>query len=185
MKCSIMLKCLTRSLRARSPKPNMLRRVACSALGLQRLALAGSSCSFATVTQVPQDYALAMKKADELTSNTVKPQDKEVGLCAGVPLETFKRPVRAHVHGCSCLHVLYRNAACTLRIGSLGARICASSCLHGDLRYACRLASTFRQGRPRRYASVALVWPEAMPGEAMPADLDCHANLCLCTMHSS
>lgn len=160
----------------------MLRRVACSALGLQRLALAGSSCSFATVTQVPQDYALAMKKADELTSNTVKPQDKEVGLCAGVPLETFKRPVRAHVHGCSRLHALHINAARSrsdvLHFGSLGARICASSCLHGDLRCACRLAYTFRQGRPRRYASVALVWPEAMPGEA-----GCHASLC--TMHSS
>jgi hypothetical protein len=51
-------------------------------------------------TKMPDDYSLVMKNTQkELASHSATPE-KEIGLCAGVPLETFTRKV------CVLLHVL-------------------------------------------------------------------------------
>ena len=48
------------------------------------------SASFSTKVS---DYSLAMKKANELSSNTEEASKGEVGRCAGNPMDTYKRPV--------------------------------------------------------------------------------------------
>ena len=54
--------------------------------------LLGGACSYAT--QPVTDYALTMKKANEISELAVeKPLPKEIGLSAGIPMETYKRPV--------------------------------------------------------------------------------------------
>lgn len=45
-------------------------------------------------SQAP-DYSLVMNNADKELSNHVPTPDNEIGMCAGVPLETYKRKVRA------------------------------------------------------------------------------------------
>lgn len=68
----------------------LMRQAARSALQAgERSAL---TAGFAT--QAPADYSLTMKKAAELSSER-NTSNGEVGLCAGIPLETYKRPVGA------------------------------------------------------------------------------------------
>ncbi len=55
------------------------------------LAAASSSLLFSTKTA--PDYSLAMKKADEISSNIIEAPKGEIGAYAGVPPETFKRAV--------------------------------------------------------------------------------------------
>mmetsp|Transcript_81749 Transcript_81749/g.166561 ORF Transcript_81749/g.166561 Transcript_81749/m.166561 type:complete len:203 (+) Transcript_81749:2-610(+) len=85
----------------------MLRRAACSLLRPQVQAL-GASTSAATSAWaqsptasysnlVPEDYSLVMRKAHELSDTFKKVPDTEVGICAGVPMETYKRPARIFV----------------------------------------------------------------------------------------
>lgn len=72
----------------------MLQRAA------QRLALlpqAGMVQAACYSTKMPDDYSLVMKNPQKELSNHVATPDKEIGLCAGVPLETFKRKVRGAV----------------------------------------------------------------------------------------
>ncbi len=53
----------------------------------------------AFATQPLKDYSLALKKAAEISSVDVEgPLPKEVGMLAGVPMETFKRPVSRCEH---------------------------------------------------------------------------------------
>lgn len=72
----------------------MMRQVARSLLFPQQLL----SCS-AYATQPLNDYALTMKKASEISGQVVAPPlPKEIGLSAGIPMETYKRPVGLHQH---------------------------------------------------------------------------------------
>lgn len=48
--------------------------------------LAASACSYATQAA---DYSLAMKTANEVTKPALPIPDKEIGLCAGVPVSTY------------------------------------------------------------------------------------------------
>lgn len=86
---------------------NIMLRVASRALleGVQASAwapaLGSAAQQFSTAITVssknvpPQDYSLVMKKAAEVgAANVKKPLDKEVGLCAGIPLDTYNRTVR-------------------------------------------------------------------------------------------
>lgn len=43
--------------------------------------------------KLPNDYSLVMTNTQKELSNHVATPEKEIGLCAGVPLETFKRKV--------------------------------------------------------------------------------------------
>ena len=55
--------------------------------------------SAAYATQPIADYALTMKKANEISGQGVAPPlPKEIGLCAGIPMETYKRPVGLYQH---------------------------------------------------------------------------------------
>ena len=72
----------------------MLRQVARSLFFAQQNASSalGGACSFAT--QPLTDYALTLKNANEIGAAVAeKPLPKEIGLSAGIPLETYKRPV--------------------------------------------------------------------------------------------
>jgi hypothetical protein len=54
-----------------------------------------SSAARTFATQPLQDYSLALRKAAEVGSVDYEaPVKGEIGLCAGAPPETFKRPVR-------------------------------------------------------------------------------------------
>eukprot|EP00199_Chlamydomonas_sp_CCMP681_P006151 CAMPEP_0119103132 /NCGR_PEP_ID=MMETSP1180-20130426/1665_1 /TAXON_ID=3052 ORGANISM="Chlamydomonas cf sp, Strain CCMP681" /NCGR_SAMPLE_ID=MMETSP1180 /ASSEMBLY_ACC=CAM_ASM_000741 /LENGTH=211 /DNA_ID=CAMNT_0007087575 /DNA_START=17 /DNA_END=652 /DNA_ORIENTATION=+ len=45
----------------------------------------------------PQDYSMVMKKAAEIgAASVIKPNDKEVGLVTGIPLDTFQRKARIY-----------------------------------------------------------------------------------------
>jgi hypothetical protein len=44
-------------------------------------------------TKLPDDYSLVLRNAQKELANHVATPEKEIGLCAGVPLETFKRKV--------------------------------------------------------------------------------------------
>eukprot|EP00955_Chlamydomonas_euryale_P106361 365700-Chlamydomonas_euryale.AAC.9 len=81
----------------------MLRRAAESLLRPQLGALAGVA-NGASASQllaaarysntVPDDYSLVMHKAAEVTNAAVTRTDTaQIGKCAGVPMETYKRPV--------------------------------------------------------------------------------------------
>mmetsp|Transcript_21042 Transcript_21042/g.62964 ORF Transcript_21042/g.62964 Transcript_21042/m.62964 type:complete len:204 (-) Transcript_21042:106-717(-) len=85
----------------------MLRRAAESLLRPQLGALAGVA-NGASASQllaaarysntVPDDYSLVMHKAAEVTNAAVTRTDTaQIGKCAGVPMETYKRPVRIYV----------------------------------------------------------------------------------------
>lgn len=69
-------------------------------------------------SKAPQDYSLVMKNTDKELSNHIPTPEKEIGLCAGVPLETFTRKVGA-VSTC-VVGVLGEHAVC------LGSVQCAS-----------------------------------------------------------
>lgn len=43
--------------------------------------------------KMPDDYSLVMKNQQKELDTHVPTPDKEIGLCAGVPLETFTRKV--------------------------------------------------------------------------------------------
>eukprot|EP00197_Chlamydomonas_leiostraca_P007128 CAMPEP_0202865094 /NCGR_PEP_ID=MMETSP1391-20130828/5238_1 /ASSEMBLY_ACC=CAM_ASM_000867 /TAXON_ID=1034604 /ORGANISM="Chlamydomonas leiostraca, Strain SAG 11-49" /LENGTH=280 /DNA_ID=CAMNT_0049544891 /DNA_START=38 /DNA_END=882 /DNA_ORIENTATION=+ len=56
---------------------------------------AGYATTSATRSANPQDYSMVMKKAAEISATVVqKPNDKVVGICAGIPLDTYQRQVR-------------------------------------------------------------------------------------------
>jgi hypothetical protein len=61
-------------------------------------------------SKAPQDYSLVMKNTDKELSNHIPTPEKEIGLCAGVPLETFTRKVGAVSTG--VLGVFLQDAAC-------------------------------------------------------------------------
>lgn len=48
----------------------------------------------AAYAKVADDYSLVLQNPQKELSDHVPTPDKEIGLCAGVPLETFKRKVR-------------------------------------------------------------------------------------------
>jgi NADH dehydrogenase (ubiquinone) Fe-S protein 4 len=57
-----------------------------------------SSAARTFATQPLQDYSLALRKAAEVGSVDYEaPVKGEIGLCAGAPPETFKRPARIYV----------------------------------------------------------------------------------------
>lgn len=72
----------------------MLRHAVRSLITSQQqvTSLLGGACSYAT--QPITDYSLTLKKANEIGAAVAeKPLPKEIGLSAGIPMETFKRPV--------------------------------------------------------------------------------------------
>lgn len=70
------------------------------------LSLVAASSSLLFSTKTAPDYSLAMKKADEISSNVVEAPKGEIGAYAGVPPETFKRAVSRPptCWGESCMH---------------------------------------------------------------------------------
>lgn len=47
----------------------------------------------ACYAKMPDDYSLVMKNKQKELDTHVSTPEKEIGLCAGVPLETFTRKV--------------------------------------------------------------------------------------------
>lgn len=47
-------------------------------------------------TKLPDDYSLVLRNAQKELASHVATPEKEIGLCAGVPLETFKRKARIY-----------------------------------------------------------------------------------------
>jgi hypothetical protein len=73
----------------------MLQRAA-QRLVLQPQGLLQAACYS---TKMPDDYSLVMKNTQKELANYAETPEKEIGLCAGVPLETFTRKVRVC---CTC-----------------------------------------------------------------------------------
>lgn len=65
-------------------------------------------------SKAPQDYSLVMKNTDKELSNHISTPEKEIGLCAGVPLETFTRKVGAVSTG--VVRVFQKDAAHLRRV---------------------------------------------------------------------
>jgi hypothetical protein len=89
--------CPRQTLRPLRSLPVLSRYTMMALRGLLRGALAQAertALGAAFSTQAPQDYSLAMKQAAEI-AKIEKPTANEVGLVAGVPEESFKRPVSA------------------------------------------------------------------------------------------
>jgi len=65
-------------------------------LAAQRLVLPQALLQAAcySTAKLPNDYSLVMTNAQKELSSHVATPEKEIGLCAGVPLETYKRKAR-------------------------------------------------------------------------------------------
>jgi hypothetical protein len=88
-----------------------------------------ATAGYATKAANPQDYSLVMKTAAEISSNIQKPLDREVGLTAGVPLQTFGRKVCF-----SCLQSS-RVCHCSMQCNTLPDPIEAGAMLHTTYAY--------------------------------------------------
>lgn len=72
----------------------MLRRVAASLADGAWAPMARAAQAAGYATKSTSDYALVFKQSSELAVTPPVP-DNEVGFCAGIPLETYARKVRA------------------------------------------------------------------------------------------